>query len=140
MAGEGVFHGAPAGGVVGEEVGDAAGEGCGGFGEVAAADDFEEPEISLFLAGNEVVDEHRAARGDGFVDGGSAGFADDEVMAVEELGNAAGPANESDAARVGFLDLARAGVEQPDVPPEDEGELDGGRGIQQRPAVAADEG
>ena len=140
MAGEGVFHGAPAGGVVGEEVGDAAGEGFGRVGEMAAADDFEQLEVSLLLAGNEVMDEHRAAGGDGLVHGGAAGLADDEVVVVEKLRHLAGPADEPDAAGIGLLDFARAGVEQPDISPEDDGEMDVGRGIQQGAAVAADEG
>ena len=105
VAGEGVFHGAPAGGVVGEQVGDAAGEGFGRVGEVAAADGFEQPEVSLLLAGDEVVDEHRAAGGDGLMHGGSAGLADDEVVAVEELRDPARPADEADAAGVGVLDF-----------------------------------
>jgi hypothetical protein len=46
------------------------------------------------------VDEHGAACGDGFVDGGTAGFADDEVVVGEEGRDFFCPAEEADAAWV----------------------------------------
>jgi hypothetical protein len=82
VAGKGVFHGAPADSVVGEEGGHTLREGLGSLGELATTDDFKQPEIPLFLTGDEVMNQHRATGGDGFVDGGSAGLADDEVVAV----------------------------------------------------------
>src|SRR5688572_24877404 len=126
VAGEGVLHGAPAGGLVGEEAADAVGQCLGGFRKLAAADDCGELEMSLLLTGNEVMDEHRATGGDGFVGGGPASLADDEMMAVEEQRNPPRPADEPDAARVGFLDFAGAGIKQPHIPPEDDGEMHGG--------------
>jgi hypothetical protein len=87
--------------LVGEEVVGGAGDFRWGVGEAAAADGLEEAEVSFFLTGDEVVDEHRAAGGDGFVDGGSAGFTNGEVVGVEELRDSAGPADETDTTRKG---------------------------------------
>ena len=80
MLGEGAFHLVPAAGFVGQEIGSDAGDGFGAVGEGAATDFFKELEVAFFLTGDEVVDEHRTAGGDGFVDGGSACFSDDEVV------------------------------------------------------------
>lgn len=101
VADEGVFHGSPAGVLIGEQIADLAGEAFRGGGEAASADGFKEGEISFLLAGDEVVDDHRAVGGDGLVDGGAACLADDEVVAGEELRDFAGPADEADAAGMG---------------------------------------
>lgn len=42
----------------------------------------EELEVSFFLPGNEVVDEHGALRGDGLVDGCTTGFAYDKMVLI----------------------------------------------------------
>ena len=82
----------PEGGIVGEEFTDGGLEVAGGFGELSCADGFEEVEVAFFLAGDEVVDEHGAARGEGFVDSGASGLADDEVVGAEEFGDFLSPA------------------------------------------------
>lgn len=71
-----------------------------------------------------MVDEHGAAGCDGFVDGGSAGFSDGEVVGGEEFWDVAGPAFDLDTAGEFFLDFACAIVEFSDVSAEDDG--DGG--------------
>ena len=47
------------------------------------------------------MDEHRAMGGDGFVDGGAAGFTDDEVMLGEQARDVPGPAEDADATGAG---------------------------------------
>lgn len=126
VGGEVFFHGFPEGRVVGKDVGDAGGEGFGGVGEVADVEVLEELEVSLFLAGDDVVDEHGASGGDGFVGGGSAGFADDEVVLVEELGDFFGPAFDGDPSGVGGFNFLGAAVEAAEVFSEDYGEVDVG--------------
>ncbi len=92
VGGEGGFHFTPFARVVVEQVGDGCGEVAGGLGKISGTELLEEFEVSLFLAGDEVVDEHGAAGGDCFVDGGAAGFADDEMVLAEEAGHFPGPA------------------------------------------------
>lgn len=89
--GELVFHFAPFGCVVGEESEHSLGEVFWIFREIAGAEVLEELEVAFFLAGDEVMDQHRALRGDGFVDGCATGFANDEVMGIEKLRNFFGP-------------------------------------------------
>lgn len=68
----------------------------------------EELEISLFLAGHEVVDEHGDTGGDGFVDGCATGLADDEVVFFEELGDFFCPSEKPDATGIFGTNLAGA--------------------------------
>jgi hypothetical protein len=58
--------------------------------------------------------------------GGSAGFADDEVVVVEELGDFARPADDADAPGMAFMELLGLVIEPPDIAAENEGEMDGG--------------
>ena len=106
--GEIVFHDTPFSGVVGENFEDGLGEVFGVFGEVAGAELFEELEVSFFLAGDEVMDQHRALGGDGYVDGCATGFSDDKVVLVEELRDFSGPAEKADSVRVGGFDFGCA--------------------------------
>jgi hypothetical protein len=46
----------------------------------------EEFDVAFLLAGHDVVNEHGALCGDGFVHGGSAGFANDEVVGERSSG------------------------------------------------------
>lgn len=62
--------------------------------DVGAAQQFV---VAFLLAGHDLVDQHGALAGDGLLDGGTAGFADDDVMGADELGHAAGPADDFDA-------------------------------------------
>lgn len=139
MADEGVFHGSPAGVLVGKQIADLAGETFRGGGEASSTDGFKEGEISFLLAGNEVVDDHGAVGGDGFVDGGTAGLADDEVVAGEELRDFAGPADEADAAGVGEAEFVGAAIEAADIAAHNDGEVDPGRGVEQGTAVFLEE-
>ena len=140
MLGKGAFHLAPAGAFVLEDVAKDTGDGVLTVGEGASADFFEELEVTLFLTRDEVVDEHRAAGGDGFVDGGTAGFSDDEVVGGEEFGDLAGPAFDSDAAGVGVFDFAGALVEEADVFPQDDGDVGAWVGVEDRFGDPADVG
>lgn len=81
------FHDTPVSGVVCEKIKDGLGEVFWIFCEVACVEMLEELEVSFFLSGDEVMDQHRALRGDGFMDGRATGFADYEVVRVEELRN-----------------------------------------------------
>ncbi len=85
------------------------------------------------------MDEHRAAGGDGFVHGGAAGLADNEMVSVEELGDFARPADEADAAGIGIFELLCAGIQTAGVASEHDGEAHGRRGVEQRTAVGTDE-
>ncbi len=59
-----------------------------------------EEEVAVFLSGDEAVDDHGAACGDGFLYGGAAAFADDDVVGHEEVGHFCGPVNQVDAVHV----------------------------------------
>ena len=123
VLGEGAFHLTPAGGFVVEEVAGDAGDGFLAVGERAATDFLEQLEVAFFLTGDEVVDEHRAARGDRFVDGGATGFADDEVVTCQKFGDFAGPTQDADTAGEGVFDLAGSRVEKADVFSENDGDV-----------------
>jgi len=115
MGGEGVFHGAPFCGAVGKDVGDGFCEVFGVLREIARTELLEEAEIPLLLAGNEVVDEHGAAGGDGLVDGGSASLTDDEVVLVEELRDFSRPSEKTNTSGIRGLDLAGARLKKSKV-------------------------
>lgn len=70
----------PERGIVGEEIFNGLFDCRRGGGERAGLKAVEQLDIPFFLPRDDVVDEHGALRGDGFVNGGTAGFADDEVM------------------------------------------------------------
>lgn len=141
MFGEAAFLLTPEGGVVGEEVAKGGGKAIGAVGEGSAPDDFKKVEVALLLAGDEVVDEHGAACGECLVDGGAAGFADDEVVVTEEFGDLLRPAFDLDAAGVGFLDFAGPAVEFSEVSSEDDGEFGGPSGVvEDGPGGASDGG
>jgi hypothetical protein len=57
--------------------------------EVELGDEFG---VAFLLPGDDLVDNHRAARGDGFLNGRAAGFADDEMMAHHEFRHLVRPA------------------------------------------------
>ena len=57
--------------------------------EVELGDEFG---VAFLLAGDDLVDNHRAARGDGFLNGRAAGLADDEVVAHHQFGHLVRPA------------------------------------------------
>lgn len=132
-----MFHGAPLGGVIGEEVGGDGANLFGGLGESTAAESFEEAEIAFFLSGHEVMDQHGALGGDGFVDGGSAGFTDDKVMAIKKLGHAFGPATDPDATRELALELFGTAIEETHIFSENDGQVDIRRSLQQGARNAA---
>lgn len=108
VLGQCALHLPPAASFVGKQVGGDAGDGLGTFGEGAAANFFEQLEVAFFLAGDEVVDQHRASGGDGFVDGGPAGFANHEVVAGQEFGDFLRPAFDLDASGEALFDLLGA--------------------------------
>lgn len=112
------------GGVIGEEVVEGGSEFGFAVGEAASISFAEEFEVSLFLTGDEVMDEHGSAGGEGFVDGSSSGFSDDEVVGGEKLWDALGPPEDFDAAGVGAFHFESAVVEFTEVSSEDDG--DGG--------------
>lgn len=93
-----VFLLTPEGGVVSEEGLDGAVYFLGAGSEGADLEASEEFDIPFFLSGDDVVDEHGTLGGEGFVDGGSSGFSDDEVVTTEEFGDFTGPAFDADAA------------------------------------------
>ena len=140
VAGEAAFLLTPEGGVVGEEVAEGGGEGFGGIGEGAAADGFEELEVALFLTGDEVMDEDGAAGGKGFMDGGAASLADDEVVVAEEFGDFFGPTADVDAAGVGVLHFAGPAIEFADIAAEDDGDFGGPAGVVEDGAGGAADG
>ena len=65
--------------------------------------------IALLLAGDDLVDEHRAARGDGLLGGGAAGLADDHVVGHQQPGNLVGPAEDVRGPRPTGGELVQAG-------------------------------
>jgi hypothetical protein len=74
------FHYTPVSGVVCEKIKDGLGEVFGIFCEIACVEMLEELEVAFFLSGDEVMDQHWALRGDGFMDGRATGFADYQVV------------------------------------------------------------
>ncbi len=121
MAGKGGFHRAPSGGMIGEKLGNLAAEGLGRCGKSTAANGFEQAEIPFFLAGHQMVDEHRATGGDRFMHGGSSGFANHQVMAGEELRNFARPPDDADPVGIGVLDIPGSRIQAADIAPEHDG-------------------
>lgn len=80
--------------------------------------DFEalqEFDVTFFLPRDNVMHQHGALRGEGLVDGRSAGFANDEVVGAKEVGNFFGPAFECDAVREFLFDFVSPAVEAPDI-------------------------
>jgi hypothetical protein len=53
--------------------------------------------IAFLLAGNDVIDHGRRARGEDFMEDGTTGFADDEVVRAQEVGHLVGPTDEGEA-------------------------------------------
>jgi len=115
------FHASPSGSFVGEHFAKVCGECAWGVGEVSAVEVAQESEVALFLAGDEVVDEHGAGSGEGFVDGGAACFSYDEVVAGEEFGDFSGPPFDGDALGEVGLDFQGAGAEFFFVATQDDG-------------------
>ena len=114
---------APELGVVGEEVAEGffnlAGVGSEGADLVA----LQELDVSFFLARDDVVDEHGAFGGDGFVHGCATGFADDEMVGGKEFGDLAGPAFDFHAAGELVFDFAGFFIKAADVASEDDGDF-----------------
>ena len=108
--GEGLLHGTPWGRFVDENTSNALSEDVWSGSEAAAADNFQEAQIPFFLARNKVMNEHRAMSGDGFMDCGTAGFADNQVMLGEQAGDAPGPAEDAYTTGVGLLEGPRSGI------------------------------
>lgn len=80
MLKESFFLSAPESGLVGEQRGDGFADGPGGGGEGSGLESVEELDVSFLLSRDDVVDQHGALRGNGFMDGGASGLADDEVV------------------------------------------------------------
>ena len=53
--------------------------------------------IAFLLTGNDVIDHGRGARGEDFMEDGSTGFADDEVVRAQEVGHLVGPTDKGEA-------------------------------------------
>ena len=87
MVGEVPFLAAPVGCLTGKEVVKGAGEGFLVVGQVATTNPAEELEIPFLLTGNEMVDEHGTASGEGLVYGGTAGLPNHQVVFAQELWN-----------------------------------------------------
>ena len=56
--------------------------------------------VAFLLAGNDLVDDHRAARGDGFLHGRAARLADDQMMRQHQFGHLIRPAEHAHAVGV----------------------------------------
>lgn len=69
------------------------------------------------------MDEHGALGGDGFVHGGSARFADDEVMGGEEFRDLLSPAFDANAAGIGGFEGMDPAIETAEVAPQNDGDL-----------------
>lgn len=114
---------APKFAVVGEEIAQGFGNGGGIGGEGADLVALEEFDVSFLLSGDDMVDEHGALGGDGFVHCGSSGFANDKVVGGEKLGNLAGPALEMDATGEFSLEFTGLLVKAAKVASQDNGDL-----------------
>ena len=88
--------------------------------EVEPGDEFG---VAFLLSGDDLVDNHRAARGDGFLNGRAAGFADDEVMAHHEFRHLVRPAEHLHAVAAVAGALHELGA-QLGVAPGGDGEMD----------------
>lgn len=114
---------APELGVVGEEFAegclDLAGLGSEGSNLVA----FKKLDVSFLLPGDDVVDEHGAFGGDGFVHGGASGLPDDKVMGGKELWDFTGPTLDFHATGELVFDFTGLFVEAAKVSSEDDGDF-----------------
>ena len=87
----------PEPGLVGKRLVDEFGHLAVAFRHRAEAVFGDQSRIAFLLAGDDLVDDHRAARGDGFLHASAAGFADDEVAAQHQLRHLVGPAEDAHA-------------------------------------------
>ena len=78
--------------------------------------------VAFLLAGNDLVDDHRATRGDGFLHGRAAGFADDEMMRHHQFGHLVRPAEHPHAVGLVARALDQLGA-QFGVAPGGDGEM-----------------
>ena len=95
-------------------------------GEGAALDLLDESPVAFFLAGDDLIDDDGAGGGDGFLDGGTAGFGDDEVVSFEEAWHFFCPADDFCAfLGVVFVDDLEDGFAEFVVAAYGDGELPG---------------
>lgn len=106
-----------------EEIPQSGGERLFAVCQSASPPAMEKFKVALLLAGDEMVNEHRGAGGERFMDGGPSGLADDEMMGSEELGNALGPGEDAHPPGIGFFHLTGTMVELAEVSSEDDGDL-----------------
>ena len=88
----------------------------------AEAETPDEFRVAFLLAGDDLVDNHRAARGDGFLHDRAAGFADDQVMGHHQFGHLVRPAEDADAVGLLARALNQLGA-QIGVAPDGDGEM-----------------
>ena len=116
--GEAFFLDTPESGVVFEKVGNGGFDGRGRGGERAGLVSGKELDVALFLTWHDVMDQHGTLGGDGFVNGGTTGFSNHEVMRGKQFGDLAGPPFEMESAGVGLFEGANFPVEPADVSTE----------------------
>ena len=81
------------------------------FGDRAQTEAPDQFRVAFLLPGNDLVDNHRAARGDGFLHGRAAGFADDQVVRHHQFGHLVRPAEDADAVGVFARALSQFGAQ-----------------------------
>ena len=111
-----LFHNPPVGPLVSKHVSQNGGDLLRSLGEFSGTQMFEQFQVALFLAGHEMVNDHRALGGNGFVNRRATGLADDEMVAVQEGGNTAGPTDQFHPTRELALDFLGSTVKKP-LPP-----------------------
>ena len=114
---------APELGVVGKEFAQRGLDLAGVGGERTNLVALEKLDVSLFLARDNVVDEHGAFGRDGFMNGRSAGLSDHQVMGGQEFGDFAGPAFDLHPAGELVFDFPGLFIKAAKVPSEDDGDL-----------------
>ena len=95
----------------------------GAGGGLANFEAFEEFNVAFFLSRDDVMHQHGTLGGEGFVNGGSAGLANDEMMRAEEIGDFFSPSLEGDAMGEFLFDFVCLAVEASEVVAQDHGDF-----------------
>lgn len=124
VAGKLVFHAPPLRGVIGEEIDHGGMDLFRRFRKGPRSEMLQQAEISLLLPRHQMMDQHGALGGNRLMDRGTTGFSHNQMVAMEQLRHAPGPAEQTNAPRELGLQFLGPFVEKTDIAPEHNRQLD----------------